>query len=69
MIVYWRAHLNSIQNAVGYMIKPTMAVMFSGPSVPGRVELFAKQAKIKLHVNDAKTGLYAKVPKHKLFKV
>lgn len=29
MIIYWRARLNSVQNAVGYMIKPTMTMMFS----------------------------------------
>lgn len=32
MIIHYRAHLNSVQNAVGYMIKPTVAMMFSAPS-------------------------------------
>lgn len=32
MIIYWRSHLNSVQNAVGYMIKPTMAQFFAAPS-------------------------------------
>ena len=32
MIIHWRSHLNSVQNAVGYMIKPTMVVMFGGPT-------------------------------------
>lgn len=31
MIIHWKAHLNSVQNAVGYMIKPTMATMFAVP--------------------------------------
>ena len=29
MIIHWRSRLNSAQNAVGYMIKPTIAMMFS----------------------------------------
>ena len=32
MIIHWRAHLNSVQNAVGYMIKPTMVQFFSTPT-------------------------------------
>ena len=32
MIIHWRAHLNSVQNAVGYMIPPTMPTFFSAPS-------------------------------------
>lgn len=32
MIIHWRAHLNSVQNAVGYMIKPTIRQFFSAPS-------------------------------------
>jgi len=32
MIIHWRAHLNSVQNAVGSMVKPTMPMFFSGPS-------------------------------------
>lgn len=31
MMIHWRAHLNAVQNAVGYMIKPTMAMMFASP--------------------------------------
>ncbi len=32
MIIHWGARLNSVQNAVGYMIKPTIGMMFSAPS-------------------------------------
>jgi len=32
MIIHWRGNLNSVQNAVGYMIAPTMPMFFSGPS-------------------------------------
>lgn len=34
MIIHWRARLNSVQNAVGYMIKPTIVMMFGGPTAP-----------------------------------
>lgn len=33
MIIHWRAHVNSVQNAVGYMIKPTIGMMFAGAVV------------------------------------
>ena len=32
MIIHWRARLNSVQNAVGYMIKPSIVMMFGGPT-------------------------------------
>ncbi len=43
MIIHWRAHLNAVQNAVGYMIKPTMVMMFSGPTAPTAVGIFSAE--------------------------
>lgn len=45
MIRHLRARLNTVQNAVDYMIKPTIGQVFSGPGGAGPAVTIIAQAK------------------------
>ncbi len=56
MIIHWRAHLNSVQNAVGYMMKPTMIMMFAATPVAAvaRAVVLVADKRVSLLVGDTR---------------